>query len=56
MIHEIIKFTNQKIKTMRDTLKDQQSSNYRYTDVIELEGLMSNDAVWILKLGKEDLS
>lgn len=57
LIQEIVTCTNKKMKTMRDKLKDQQSSNYRDTDVIELEaliGLMMLCAIF--KSGKEDLS
>lgn len=40
MINEIVNLTKQKMKTIRQKLKEQQFPNYKDTDVMEIKGLI----------------
>lgn len=57
MITEIVISSNQKLRSMREKLKNQSSANYKDTDVVEIEsliGLMMLCAIF--KSGREDLA
>lgn len=57
IINEIVMHTNNKLKSMREKLKDKQSPNYKDTDSVEIDALIGLLMLCsIFKSGKEDLS